>query len=170
MGQENIDKPNDGVAWREDSDFFSALTVGPEWNERQRSLFLLSPHHLHQTGDNMGLREFLRIPKIKINRRVRSKARSEVSSIGGPSDENQVVPRPAVSAPDLGIGGSNLPTPSPLTSTGQELKGMQTDVSIRVCLTTLFFHVIHRTFRFRSISIRFQRRAKQAIGIFKPHR
>ena len=156
------------TSWREDSDCFSAPTVGPEWNERQQSLFLLSPHHLHQTGDNMGLREFLRIPKI--NRRVRSKARSEVSSIGGPSDDNPVVPRPAASTPNLGIGGSSFPTPSLLTSAGQELKGMQTDVSIRVCLMTLFFHEIHRTFRSRSISIRFQRRAKQAIGIFKPHR
>ena len=109
----------------EDSDLFSALSVGPEWNQCQHSKFLLSPHHLHPTGDDMGLGEFLRIPK-KFRRRTRSKARSEVIPIEGPSNDNPVASRTSESTPDLGIGRSALLKPSISTSPGRGFKGIQT--------------------------------------------
>lgn len=147
--------------------FSSALSVGPEWVEYQRSIFLLSPHHLHRTRNDMGLREILRLPKR--NRKVRSKTRSEISPIDGPSNDNQGVPRPADSTPDLGIGRSTLPPPAPFTSPDQESKGMSTDLSSIIHLIT-FCSTVHRAFRFGPTKIRFQRRAKQGLGILKSRR
>lgn len=124
----------------EDSDFFSALSIGPERKERQQPIFPLSSHHPHPTSDDMGLRDFLRIPK-KIRGRVRSKARSEISPIEGPSNDDPAVPRPSESTPDLGTGPSTLPTPSFLTSS-QESKGMQMGFSNIQSLTTVFFYTM----------------------------
>ena len=62
----------------------------------------------------MKLPKFLRPPKIY--RRNRSKARSEISPIDGQNEVDPAAPRrPSESAPDLGVGTSILPAPSPFT-------------------------------------------------------
>ena len=126
VAQETIDKVV--LCWREDLELFPARTLGPEWNQSQRSLFLLSPHHLPSTSDDMGLRDLLPSILKKIRAQVCSKARSEASPVRGPSDDNPVLPCPAESTPDLGIASSNVPTPSFKISPppDQQLKGMQT--------------------------------------------
>jgi len=70
----------------------------------------------------MKLPKFLRLPKS--NRRARSKARSEIGSIEGQSEADIATPHPTESTPDLQIGTSTLPTPSPLIPRNQELDGM----------------------------------------------
>jgi len=71
--------------------------------------------------DGMKWRNFLPVPKK--HRRARSGARSEVGSLKGPSDVDLVAPRPAESTPDLRVGPSTGPMPSPLTSHNQETNG-----------------------------------------------
>ena len=65
---------------------------------------------------------FLRIPKR--HRRERSKARSEISPIGGQNEAIPAALRPAESTPDLGAGTSTLPMPKPLALRDQESNGM----------------------------------------------
>ena len=103
---------------------FSALSVGPEWDESHEASYLLSYHHLHRPNDEMKLPNFLRPPKI--HRRKRSKARSELG-IGPVEDQNEadpVVPRRTESTPDLQIDTSSLPKFSPLSPRDQESNGM----------------------------------------------
>jgi len=71
----------------------------------------------------MKLPKFLRLPKS--HRQARSKARSEIGPIGGQSEADLATPRPtAESTPDLQIGTSTLPEPSPLVLSKQESNGM----------------------------------------------
>jgi len=70
----------------------------------------------------MKLPKFLRLPKS--HRRARSKAGSEIGSIEGQSEADLAAPRPTESTPDLQIGTSTLPTPSPLVPHNQESNGM----------------------------------------------
>ena len=94
--------------------------------------------NLRRLYDQMRWRDFLSIPKK--NRRTRSKAASEVSSLKGPSAVDLVAPRPTESTPDLRVGASTLPTSSPSTSRGQESNGMQMIISQVTHLTALFSH------------------------------
>jgi len=70
----------------------------------------------------MKLPKFLRLPKS--HRRSRSKAKSEIGPIEDQSEADLAIPRPTESTPNLQIGTSTLPMPSPLTSRDQELNGM----------------------------------------------
>ena len=63
--------------------------------------------NLHRGSDNMGLRGFLRLPRI--HRRKRSKARSEVEN---PSEAGPSLPPSSESTPDLRIGASTEPSNS----------------------------------------------------------
>jgi len=100
----------------------SALSVGLEWNECHEASSPLSHRHLRRLRDKMKLPKFLRLPKS--HRRARSKARSEIGPIEGQSEADLATPRPAESTPDLRIGTSALPTPSPLVLNNQESNGM----------------------------------------------
>ena len=102
----------------------SALSVDSKWGECHAASHLLSYHHLHRPSDDMKLLRFLCLPKS--HRRARSKARSEIGPTEDQSGADPVVriPRPTESAPDLRIGISTLPTPSPLTSRDQESNSM----------------------------------------------
>jgi hypothetical protein len=82
-----------------------------------------------------GLRDFLRLPRK--DRRARSEARSEANPIGAPSKTDLAVPRSTESSPDLRIGSSTLPTPSPLTLGDQESSGMRTTLFPAIYLTIL---------------------------------
>ena len=110
-------KPKAGVCVL-DAHSVSALTIGLEWNKRHEASYLLSNHHLHRPIDDMKLPKLLRLPKI--HRRTRSKARNETGLIEDQSEADLVVPRPTEPTPDLRIGTSTLPTPSPLTPHDQE--------------------------------------------------
>jgi len=70
----------------------------------------------------MKLPSFLRPPKIR--RRKRSKARSEIGPIEDQGETDPSVPRPVESSPDLRIGTSTLPIPSPLVPSDQGSNGM----------------------------------------------
>lgn len=74
----------------------------------------------------MGVRDFLKPPKI--HRRARSETRSETvsESTEGPSSAAAAVSHLAGSTPDLGIDPSTSPKPSSLTSRGQQSKGLRT--------------------------------------------
>ena len=101
----------------------SALSVDPKWDECHEVCHPLSDHHLHRPSDDMKLPKFLRLPKI--HGRARSKTRSEIGPIGDQSGADLTIPRPGTeSTPNLQIGTSNLPTPSPLTSRDQESNSM----------------------------------------------
>ena len=100
----------------------SALSAGLEWNECHEASSPLSHPNLHRLIDEMKLPKFLRLPKIR--RRARSKARSETGPIEGQSEANLATPRPTESTPDLRIGTSTLPAPSPLVLSNQESNGM----------------------------------------------
>ena len=81
--------------------------------------------------------DFLPVPKK--HHRARSGVRSEVTALNTPSEVDLVAPRPTTeSTPDLRIGTSTLPMPSPLTSHDQGSNGMQTIISWAIHLTTLF--------------------------------
>ena len=80
----------------------------------------LSYHHLHRSNDDMKLPKFL--SPLKIHRRGRSKARSEIGAIEGSGDADPAAPRPAESTPDLGISVS---TSSRLTSPEEDSNGMR---------------------------------------------
>ena len=76
----------------------------------------------------MGLREFLRVPKIRL--RKKSKARSEIGPIGDPGvPVDPAEAHFAGSTPDLRIGSSTSATSTPLTSPGQGFKRMGFDLS-----------------------------------------
>ena len=100
------------------------LGVGSERNGRHEVGCLLSRHHLHRLGDKMKLLNFLCLPKS--HRRARSKTRNDQDSLteGHESGAGLAVPRPTESTPDLRVGTSNLPTPSPLTPHDQESNSM----------------------------------------------
>lgn len=115
---------------------FLPLGAGSEWSELHVSPHLLSFNHLRPTSYNMGLRDFLCVPKGL--RRKRSKARSEIGPAEGPSDPCPVASRPAESAPDLRIGAFTSATPGPLMTREQEFNSMQTVPSRANYLTTLF--------------------------------
>jgi hypothetical protein len=76
-----------------------------------------------------GLRDFLSLP------RKDRRARSEAGSIVDPSEVDLVVPRPAESSSDLGIGPSILPTPVPSTLQNRESSGMRTALFRTIRLT-----------------------------------
>jgi len=126
-----------------------ALTcVGSKWNKCHEANYLLSSHHLHRPSNNMGLRDFLSLPKG--HRRSRSKARSEIGSIEGQGEADLVAhQRPTESTPDLRIGASTSPTSSPLTSRDRESGGTRTPSPRIINLTTL-----HSRHADRSISDR----------------
>ena len=94
--------------------------------------------NLHRPRNEMGWRDFLRVPKK--HRRARSEARGEVESLKGPSDVDLVALRITESTPDLRIGTSTLPTPSPLAFRDQEPNGTQAIISRMIHLTALFSH------------------------------
>ena len=77
---------------------------------------------LHRLSDKMKLLKYLCLPKSY--RRERSKARSEIGPIEGQSGAGLAVLRPTESAPDLRIGTSTVPAPSPLVLSNQESNGM----------------------------------------------
>ena len=116
-----------------------ALNLGPEWNLCHEADHLLSHHHLRQstpTRNEMGWRDLLRVPKK--HRRARSEVRSEVEYLKDTSDVDLVGSRPTESTPDLRIGSSTLPTPSPLTSRNQNSNGTRAIISRTIHLTALF--------------------------------
>ena len=87
----------------------------------------------------------MKLPKflspLKRHRRQRSKARSEISPTEVQCEVDPAVPRPTESTPDLHIGTSTPPTPSPLTARDQESNGMRIhvkDLSWVVHLTISF--------------------------------
>ena len=82
---------------------------------------------LRRLGDKMKLLKFLCLPKG--HRRARSVARSEIGPIEGEGGADLAVLRPTESAPDLRIGTSTLPKPSPLIHRNQESDGMPTILS-----------------------------------------
>jgi hypothetical protein len=85
-----------------------------------------------------GLRDFLHIPRK--GRRARSEVMSEASATGTPGKADPALPMPrpgTESTPDLRIGPSTLPTPSPLTSRDQKSSGMGTSASRMNHLTIL---------------------------------
>ena len=84
----------------------------------------------------MGLREFLRVPKIRL--RKKSKARSEIAPIEGPSAVDPAGPHLAGSTPDLRTGSSTSATPTPLASLGQGFKGTGSNLFHMAHLTSLF--------------------------------
>ena len=103
-----------------------------------KTLLLLKSAIAISTGrnsDKMGLREFLSIPKLR--RRKKSKARSEIGPIEGPSTVDLPELRLTGSTPDLRIGSSASAAQNPLTSPGQELKGTKPDSSRMIHLRTL---------------------------------
>ena len=100
----------------------SALSVGSEWNESHEASSPLSYHHLRRLSDKMKFPKFLRIPKLC--RPALSETRSEISPIEAQNEADLVTPRPTESAPDLRIGASNFPTPSPLAPDDQESNSM----------------------------------------------
>ena len=86
-----------------------ALNSDSEWNERHEASYLLSNHHLHRINSEMKLPKlFLRLPK-----RNRGGAGSEIGPIGGRGEANPEAPRPAESAQDLRIDTPTSSTPSP---------------------------------------------------------
>jgi len=90
---------------------------------------------VHRPRNEMKWRNFLTIPKK--HRRARSGAKSEVGSLKDPSAVDLVAPRPTESTPDLRIGTSAFPMPSPLTSHDQQSNGMQTAISWTIHLTVI---------------------------------
>ena len=75
-------------------------------------------HHPYRKSDDMGLRDFLRLPKF--DRRKRSKARSE---IGNANEDGPPVQRPTESTPDLRIGTSTSP-PIPRSSGSNNMRAV----------------------------------------------
>ena len=94
----------------------------PELDGCHEADHLLSHQHLQQLNGEMKLPKFL--SPLKSHRRQRSKARSEISPAKGQSEVDPAAPRPTESTPDLRIGTSAFPTPSPLTGRGWESEGM----------------------------------------------
>jgi hypothetical protein len=125
----------------EDSCVFSAHSADPKCNDRREShgsIYLPLPNRLRRSSDDMGLRDFLGLPKR--HRRKESKARSEIGPNEGTGEVDLVLPRPtAGSAPDLQIGTSTSTTTGPSTTRGQEPNGTQSFSSRFMCLTALFF-------------------------------
>lgn len=114
---------------------FSALDASPRGLTHPSATALDHPHRI--ASDNMGLREFLNIPKL--HRRKRSKARSDI----GPSEDtlgqgNLGVARPTESTPDLQTSATTSTTPGPPTVRGQESNGMQVVCLQTIHLTALF--------------------------------
>ena len=93
-----------------DSETVSALRIVSKWSECHEVSYLLSNHHLRRLNTKM-FSKFLSLSKS--HRKNRSKARSEINPIEGQSELHPAVPRPTESAPDLRIGTSTLPMPSP---------------------------------------------------------
>ena len=110
---------------------------GSKCNECHVANYLLSSHHLHRPGSDMGLRDFLSLPKDP--RRSRSKARSDIVPLEGQGDADLVAhQRSAESTPDLRIGSSTSTTSSPLTSRDRESNGTRTTLPRVVHLTALY--------------------------------
>jgi len=106
-------------------------------------------------SDDMKFSNLLPLPKG--NRRRPSKARSEIGptiEVQSEPDPVSATPRPAESTPDLRIGTSTPPVPSPLATRDQESKGMQTVQFQTVYLTTFLSRNADRPSlpdRFRSV-------------------
>ena len=71
----------------------------------------------------MRLRDLLCIPKS--HRRAQSEPRNKIGPIEAQGRVGFATPRPTESTPDLRVGGSILPVPSPLAFHAQESNGMQ---------------------------------------------
>lgn len=99
-----------------------APSLRPEWDESHGCSFLLSYHHLPRPRDSMKLPKLLHLPKTW--RRNRSKARSEVDPVQGQSEVDLGAPRRTESTPDLRVGISSVPAPSPLAPPDRESNGM----------------------------------------------
>ena len=98
-------------------------------HESHESIYLPLPHHLRQISDNMGLREFLGIPKR--HRRKKSKARSEIDPTEGTDEVGLARPRlTSGSTPDLQISASISTSPGPSTAGGQRSNGMRLVISL----------------------------------------
>ena len=78
------------------------------------------PSHHRLSNDNMGLRDFLDIPRKWKHRRARSEARRETNPVEATRVDLTALPR---SQPDLGIESSTPPTPTPSTSKNREQSG-----------------------------------------------
>ena len=89
-----------------------------EWKPRGQPSPIAPPSH--RSKNNMGIRDFLRIPRK--NRRARSEARNEANPVEGrPVD----LVAPPQSQPNLGIGSSiSRSTSVPPTTRSQEPSGM----------------------------------------------
>jgi len=126
---------------------------GSKWNKCHEVNYLLSAHHLHRPSNDMGLRDFLSLPKG--HRRSRSKARSEIGSIEGQGEADLVAhQRPAESTPDLRIGSSTSPTSNPLTSRDRESNSTRAPSPRMIYLTALYSRNVDRSSisdRFRSV-------------------
>ena len=105
------------------------VQVRGESHESHVSIYLPLPHHLRRISHNMGLREFLGIPKR--HRRKHSKARSEIGPTEG---TDEVDPAPlrltSGSTPDLQISASISTSPGPSTAGDQRSNGMQSVMSL----------------------------------------
>ena len=117
---------------------------------------------LYRRRDEMKWRDFLPVPKK--HRRTRSKARSELGSVGDQGEAGLVSLRPTESTPDLGISASTLPTPSPSTSRVHGSNGTYMPPPWPINPTTHFIY--HKPqLDFRPNSIRFWERRKQPAEI-----
>ena len=101
----------------------SAHIIRIRLNGSHEASYLLSHHRLHCSDDNMGIRDFLRIPRK--GRRMRSEGRSEAKPIEGGQIDQAAVPH---SQPNLGIGSSISPKSVRSTSQSREPSGMRTTV------------------------------------------
>ena len=123
-------------------------------HESHESIYLPLPHHLRQISDNMGLRDFLGIPKR--HRRKHSKARSEIGPTEG-TDEVDPAPLARLtlgSTPDLQLGVAIPTSPGPSTVRGQRSNGMHSAILLDHLSDHSFLHNAEPTSisdRFRSI-------------------
>ena len=84
------------------------------------------------------LAKFLRLPKS--HRRAQSEPRDEIGPTGAQGGVGPATPRPTESTPDLRVGDSILPVPSPLAFHDQESNGMQVPSPWKIHLTALFYN------------------------------
>ena len=133
------------------------LLVDPKWGGCHEAIHLLL-RATTCTDPVMKWRKLLHVPE-KL-RRTRSKARSEIGSVGDQSGVDLAAPRRSESTPDLGTDASTLPTSRPLIPRDKESNGRQPILSRAIHLIGLFSKRRSR-FHFRSNSIHSRKRSKQ---------